>query len=754
MRFCQAVDGHEASIKQRLASAKDSGDGPVGLSGAPALQRLPNGPGHAVAGGETLQRGVCLVCSDNPHKRANAVFLACAYAVLVAGMPPQAAVAHVMCEGLPLMPFRDASFGLCSYTLTLLDCLNGLAAAVSRGIFRMQDFDVEAYERDEALHNGDINWIVPGLFAAFSGPLDQPKTLAPGRTTWTPAQYVQYFKAPQHNITLIIRLNKACYDKRAFTRAGVRHGDLFYPDGGLPPAPILARFISLAEKNAGAIGVHCKAGLGRTGTCIGAYMMKHYRMTAREVIAWMRICRPGSVLGPQQQYLESLQPEMWSAGEAEGLHERWMHLAPPAVDLLARLGVNLQAAAGQLGLPCPTLPTPALPRLPLRPPPAAWASHAPWVTPALDVYGAVPHPRHATSGGEPASPTLPFRLAYAWGNATGSVPQLKAAPSPVRAGTRGLPSPTPMTPPSRVQPGSTPGKGGQTPQCAVAWLPKGKGGTWVITPSFHPLVVPGQPTHGRRSRSISSSGVADDARQGSASPGRRSRLRTTSSVLSDGDAKDTISSPGSAGSSGRGGFRDSGKAGGAGAGLALTPLSPRETTPSSLPSPDEDLLEGSLDQEIRASLAGGAAARMVTPAAKPPHPTTSSGYTRTPNHVHTPQPPMDRVPALQSALAHKLYGASTPSADVAEGVTAPGAAQAGPAAVTPPPTMAGATRTPQGGGGPPHHQGTPGSGALPSPAASRRRVLSSSGQSVMDTGAGRAPRRASGPSPLGERRRR
>ena len=33
----------------------------------------------------------------------------------------------------------------------------------------------------------------------------------------------------------------------------------------------------------GAIAVHCKAGLGRTGCLIGCYMMKHYKFTAEEV---------------------------------------------------------------------------------------------------------------------------------------------------------------------------------------------------------------------------------------------------------------------------------------------------------------------------------------------------------------------------------------------------------------------------------------------------------------------------------------
>eukprot|EP00595_Chromulina_sp_UTEXLB2642_P002025 CAMPEP_0196762876 /NCGR_PEP_ID=MMETSP1095-20130614/2985_1 /TAXON_ID=96789 ORGANISM="Chromulina nebulosa, Strain UTEXLB2642" /NCGR_SAMPLE_ID=MMETSP1095 /ASSEMBLY_ACC=CAM_ASM_000446 /LENGTH=245 /DNA_ID=CAMNT_0042114905 /DNA_START=857 /DNA_END=1594 /DNA_ORIENTATION=+ len=43
--------------------------------------------------------------------------------------------------------------------------------------------------------------------------------------------------------------------------------------------------------------------------------MKHYRFTAEEVIGWLRVTRPGMVIGPQQQYLQDLQPRMWREGE-------------------------------------------------------------------------------------------------------------------------------------------------------------------------------------------------------------------------------------------------------------------------------------------------------------------------------------------------------------------------------------------------------------------------------------------------------
>lgn len=43
--------------------------------------------------------------------------------------------------------------------------------------------------------------------------------------------------------------------------------------------------------------------------------MKHYRLTAEEIIGWMRIARPGSVIGPQQHFLKEVQNRMWREGE-------------------------------------------------------------------------------------------------------------------------------------------------------------------------------------------------------------------------------------------------------------------------------------------------------------------------------------------------------------------------------------------------------------------------------------------------------
>lgn len=174
------------------------------------------------------------------------------------------------------------------------------------------------------MENGDLNWIVPQKFIAFCGPHQKSKTLPNGYPCHAPELYFDYFHA--NNVTTVIRLNAKVYHASTFENAGFQHKDLFFIDGSTPSDLILKRFLTICESTKGAIAVHCKgklklihifhininiliyfdfeAGLGRTGSLIGAYIMKHYGFTALEAIAWLRLCRPGSVIGHQQQWME------------------------------------------------------------------------------------------------------------------------------------------------------------------------------------------------------------------------------------------------------------------------------------------------------------------------------------------------------------------------------------------------------------------------------------------------------------------
>ena len=73
---------------------------------------------------------------------------------------------------------------------------------------------------------------------------------------------------------------------------------MYFLDGSVPPDAIIDQFLAAAEAEKGAIAVHCKAGLGRTGTLIALYIMKHLGFPPADFIGWIRIARPGSILGP------------------------------------------------------------------------------------------------------------------------------------------------------------------------------------------------------------------------------------------------------------------------------------------------------------------------------------------------------------------------------------------------------------------------------------------------------------------------
>lgn len=121
-------------------------------------------------------------------------------------------------------------------------------------------------------------------------------------------------------MALICRLNEKLYNEQDFVDAGIEHVDAFFLEGSCPSLDLVLRVVAAMDvvPDGKAFAVHCLAGIGRTGTCIGAYLIKRYGFSAKDSIAWMRICRPGMVVGPQQLFLEEIQHRMCEAGVAAG----------------------------------------------------------------------------------------------------------------------------------------------------------------------------------------------------------------------------------------------------------------------------------------------------------------------------------------------------------------------------------------------------------------------------------------------------
>ena len=240
--------------------------------------------------------------SQDPFKRANAAYLMGAYQVIVLQRPAIKSWEKFSLHSFPA--FRDASEGASYHDCTILNCLQGLERAQKLSWFHISSFDLDFYESHDKVETGDMTWIVPGKLLAFSCPSIKEED---GWGNYTPETYADLFK--QIGVSAVIRLNSPTYESSRFTNKGIRHYELYFPDGSCPSLDIVERFNKIVDMEFGAVAVHCKAGLGRTGTLIGTYAIKRFAFNAADFIAWCRICRPGSVVGPQQQFLIDFERE-------------------------------------------------------------------------------------------------------------------------------------------------------------------------------------------------------------------------------------------------------------------------------------------------------------------------------------------------------------------------------------------------------------------------------------------------------------
>ena len=216
--------------------------------------------------------------SEIPSKMENGAFLMGCFMVVILKMSAENANARFKKYESLFKHYRDASKGDCLYNCTLLHCLQGLEYGIKLKWYNFETFNIKHYEKYEQVQNGDLNWIIPGKFVAFMGPIE--KRDANQRYGLHPSKYVKIFKG-KFDVTRVVRLNEEKYNKDIFIQEGIYHDDLFFTDGSTPPDKIVDAFMDVCDrhfenKNPGAIAIHCKAGLGRTGTLIGLWAMKHY----------------------------------------------------------------------------------------------------------------------------------------------------------------------------------------------------------------------------------------------------------------------------------------------------------------------------------------------------------------------------------------------------------------------------------------------------------------------------------------------
>ncbi|KAL2264402.1 hypothetical protein VTK26DRAFT_4870 [Humicola hyalothermophila] len=279
---------------------------------------------HEILGAkENKDRPIVFWSRADPRSRANASCLLACYMVLIQSWPPHLALAPVAQVDPPLMPFRDAGYSQADYGITVQDVVYGVWKAKEEGCCVLETFDLDEYERFERVEQGDFNWITPD-FLAFASPQSSPAARTPeGTEGWDALPktlaavdahptLAQPFKNvlrhfTERNIGLVVRLNSVLYNASYFEALGIQHVDMIFEDGTCPPMSMVRKFVRMAHEmitvKKKAIAVHCKAGLGRTGCLIGAYLIYRHGFTANEIISYMRFMRPGMVVGPQQHWL-------------------------------------------------------------------------------------------------------------------------------------------------------------------------------------------------------------------------------------------------------------------------------------------------------------------------------------------------------------------------------------------------------------------------------------------------------------------
>ena len=279
---------------------------------------------------------------DSQADLINSLLLLGCYAILHRGVSGADACAiFSRLKSCPVPAFRDAgAVGTKStFDVTLQDCLFGLAKSVSNGwLSKDASVELKNYMSWKKDGSGDFHYVSPRL-ATFKGPIHVRKMVCPGLFTCTPVDYCQKFVA--HGVACVLRINSPDdYPTKELEQAGLRVFSLDLHDELLPSVEAVgqARKILSAQSEHGVVVVHSRCGIRATGLLLCMHLVAEVGFTATEAIAWMRMVRPGCLVGAQQHAVY----EMWKSAR-----EPCLDLSPASPKQAVQ---SVQAARASLGL--------------------------------------------------------------------------------------------------------------------------------------------------------------------------------------------------------------------------------------------------------------------------------------------------------------------------------------------------------------------------------------------------------------------
>lgn len=249
-------------------------------------------------------RLIIYYCDYNEIHRTNAVFLLAVYLLLEKKYSvDEALMTFINIKPYPFLNYRDASYNVPLKTVSLKDCLYGLDKALKNDLIKY-DRLYNIYYR-QLYVNDYLNYhYIADKFIAFQSPED----IITSVYSRTPKEYLEKFLIL--NVSNIVRLNEPLYDKKIFIDNNIEHHDLYFDDCTTPSEKIIINFLKICMRAKGKIAVHCKSGIGRTGTLIAIWLILKYNFTAKEAIAYLRIIRSGCIIALQQEFLENIEIDL------------------------------------------------------------------------------------------------------------------------------------------------------------------------------------------------------------------------------------------------------------------------------------------------------------------------------------------------------------------------------------------------------------------------------------------------------------
>mmetsp|Transcript_9685 Transcript_9685/g.22370 ORF Transcript_9685/g.22370 Transcript_9685/m.22370 type:complete len:519 (+) Transcript_9685:170-1726(+) len=242
-----------------------------------------------------------------PAHQKSASFLLGTYMMLEHHMSATAAANAI--ETIPgiLPAFQDATHDDKDFEVTLRDCCMGLQKGMDNGWFRAATFDLALYEELEGV--ADMSLIGHKL-VAFRGPRSPAPGENDGCEKLRPRACAKVLQ--KLGVTTIIRLHDAapCANE-GFEAEDVDVRDLTFTTCTCPDPAKIKSFLDIVDSAPGKVAVLCYGNRGRAGTMIALWMMKNRGFSAREAIAWLKLCRHGAVLGPQQHCLVACETMAW-----------------------------------------------------------------------------------------------------------------------------------------------------------------------------------------------------------------------------------------------------------------------------------------------------------------------------------------------------------------------------------------------------------------------------------------------------------